>query len=293
MGIACPQCSSNVDIDFGMAQCSQCQAVFYVNIDGSISRSEDMEQAPEEVSSQQEGSTHLDPDPVVENQIFENEHPAEVPSQTEEQNNDWGGNWDQQSNDVVSETASSTEWDQPEANPDGWGVASDPIDNPQEQGNDFSVSSNDQESFAVVEDNVSNQIIEEDFSSQENQLESVSSGEVESDWSADEFADGPSSAREMIEEVVEFGNSEVSGAREGIISYNLLIQGIDTSQERGLLRDVLEDRKLMLSVEELLAEVNEGRLLIRNLNPVKASVIVAGLHNSGLNVEWSQHALNE
>ena len=57
--------------------------------------------------------------------------------------------------------------------------------------------------------------------------------------------------------------------------------------------DILSNRQLMLSVEDLIKEIDDGKLVIESLNPVKASVLVSELEMSGMEVSWTQGAINE
>lgn len=268
MGIACPQCGTQTDVDFGMAQCSNCQAVFYVNIDGSTNQSDDKVSeaiAPEENFSEMPIESESSP----ENSNLEND------------NQSWSGGWEENS---VEEPVSSDSGN-------SWGVSSSVEENSEvNQWESEEVIKPDEVNQASNNNEIPEDVVPIDSVEQED-FESIDSENAT--WSSDSIQTGDMSASDMINDVVEFGNSEDSGAREGIISYNLLIKGIDTSVERALIHEVLEDRKLMLSPEELMLEIDNGELLIEKLNPVKTAVIVAGLHNSGLKVLWSQHALNE
>ena len=116
--------------------------------------------------------------------------------------------------------------------------------------------------------------------------------DVASSWEEEPVAE-PQGIEELRENVVSFGNSEVSSAKSGVLLYCLFVSGLDTKEDRKILREVLEDRKLLLSTEEVFRTLREGTVKIENLNPIKAAVIVSSLYNSGLEVSWRQIGILE
>ena len=90
----------------------------------------------------------------------------------------------------------------------------------------------------------------------------------------------------FIEEIIDFGNSDL---HTGPLSYNLLIEKIDSGELRSVLREVLSDPKFNLDPEQLFQSIRGGQLTIENLNPVKASLIVQRLRPFPFALSWSQH----
>lgn len=317
MAVQCPQCSTESNIDFGMAQCDSCQAVFYVNLDGSVSVSDGTSEEP------MEAEPSLQTFHSVEDlhQSLHNNQAKPQKEVTTSANQDWAAqqSWDSNSDEP--------NWNsQPEEHPldEFINFPQDEVDNgyPEQatQG-----ESNEQELYhsdsmeSVNEDNLDEQKFQFDSYSNEDELEDVNTAvnqyedvesvselgpqeeylspmEVESSSvsTLDNTPEAPTkSPKEYLQEVVDFGNSDKSQARHGILFYNLKIEGIDTSEERHALMDILSNRQLMLSVEDLIKEIEDGILVIESLNPVKASVIVSELEMSGMEVSWTQGAINE
>jgi hypothetical protein len=200
--------------------------------------------------------------------------------------------------EMQTEESASGDWGVPDQNVEeaSWSYE-------EAQGEPSWDSSEEEISFEENEEQVPTPIQEETFEEPEEsfspQEESVSEvNDLEYEDSDDSVLEPiPSkkidSKESFLAEVIDFANSDESAARDGILQYRLLIEGIDTSEEKSILREVLSDRKLLLSVEDLMAEVHEGNLEITGLNPIKASVIVAGLFNTKLKIKWSQSAINE
>ncbi len=96
---------------------------------------------------------------------------------------------------------------------------------------------------------------------------------------------------ENFSDVVEFANSDLSQVQDGAYAYSVLVTGIDTKEIRKEIHDTLMDERLGVSSE--LESIHEGVLEIRNLNPVKASVIVNRLRGMNVKIQWVQYAITE
>ena len=262
MGTQCPQCSTMVDTEFGMAQCPSCQSVFYVNLDGSVKVSDET------------------PDPSAELEAFSSQ-PEDVASPEP-------GNFDAVEFDPNLDEINSTGEEEPSSEDSPWGAPAwddSPVSEPVET---LSEEVEESVDFPVNEAVDSWEQVE---TPQEEPIPAI-----DNSWGVEEpepVNEGPKNLESLREEVVDYGNSEVSSAKTGILLYNLKIQGLDTAKEKEILRDVLSDKKLLLSVESLFSAITNGELVIDGLNPVKASMIVSGLYNTGLDVTWSQEAINE
>lgn len=91
---------------------------------------------------------------------------------------------------------------------------------------------------------------------------------------------------EQMQEVVDYGNS--SPDQGHALQYTLIIDQIDSKETRQSLFEILSDIRLGLSVRDLQAKLSKGRLEIDQLNPVRASVIVARLRELPIQVRWKQ-----
>jgi hypothetical protein len=96
----------------------------------------------------------------------------------------------------------------------------------------------------------------------------------------------PKSHPENFSEVIEFANSD---SPSNPISYNLIIEGIDSAELKEKLKEALLDQKLKLNTELLLNSIKNGKLEIKNLNPIKTSLIVQRLGGEKLKLTWDQN----
>lgn len=98
----------------------------------------------------------------------------------------------------------------------------------------------------------------------------------------------PISAGESFSDLNDYGNAEQDF---GALSYSVQIEGIDTSAIREKLFDVLSDPKFQWDVNELTQQIENGRLLLHQLNPAKASILVRRLQDVSVTVSWEQKFL--
>lgn len=296
MGTACPQCGNMTEVDFGMAQCGACSAVFYVDLDGSISRSEEEAKPESSVSVQKVedwGASAADPsNPMA--QFVDASSVPDTFNATDDH---------QIENTEHTQSGSPDEWQSPSNNMEEASWDYNNIDDDQAWNADESIESPGLQSDPTEEVQLDELSYEENNEDPISEVQAVDESQLEEEpveeYESDDQALEPVQAKEVnnkesfLADIIDFANSDESAAREGILQYRILIQGIDTSEDKTLLREVLSDRKLLLSVEDLMDTIMDGSMEITDLNPVKASVIVAGLHNTKLKIKWSQSALNE
>ena len=89
----------------------------------------------------------------------------------------------------------------------------------------------------------------------------------------------------QFQDVVDFGNSVNV---EGTLSYTLRIQGIDHSSVLQQIKDLLDDSRLGWKIDDVLAEIQNGELVLPNLNPAKTAVIVQRLKHLPVRISWKQ-----
>lgn len=94
-------------------------------------------------------------------------------------------------------------------------------------------------------------------------------------------------------DVANFGNSEMSGGREGPLRYNLFIEGIDTVDVREAFREAITDRKLMWDTDQILRAVRNGCVNIPNVAPTKAYILITRLRGMPVQVRWEQYAISQ
>ncbi len=90
------------------------------------------------------------------------------------------------------------------------------------------------------------------------------------------------------QEATAFASSE--GRNGGTAFYQITIEGIDASSLRRAVLDSLRDSRLGLVNDEISGNIEQGRLLIKALNPVKASFIMNALKDLPLEINWEMYA---
>lgn len=92
-----------------------------------------------------------------------------------------------------------------------------------------------------------------------------------------------------INEAPPFQNSQPDDAVEGNFRYNLFISGIDSASVRQNIIEVLEDRKMTLNMNEILANIQNGELKISDITAIKCAVIVQKLKSLPIDMRWEQY----
>lgn len=104
------------------------------------------------------------------------------------------------------------------------------------------------------------------------------------------MSEEPPSANPLAE-ITEFGNSSASSSQDGAYHYDLLISGIDSSEIRNAVKEVLSDQFFIWDVEPLLRSILQGELKLSQVSSAKAALVVQRLSGLPVRVKWVQHAL--
>ncbi len=96
-----------------------------------------------------------------------------------------------------------------------------------------------------------------------------------------------------MKDLADYGNSQVSSAREGAYSYDLSIKGIDSADLRTAIKEALTDPLFLWDSEALIREARQGELKISKVTAVKAAIIVQRLKGLPVDIKWVQHGLFE
>lgn len=115
--------------------------------------------------------------------------------------------------------------------------------------------------------------------------------EVPSQGAVYNSSDSPASPD--MSDVARFGNSDISGGREGPLRYNLFIEGVDTVDVREAFREAITDRKLMWDTDQILRSLRNGRVNIQNIAPTKAYILITRLRGLPVQVRWEQYAISQ
>ncbi len=95
----------------------------------------------------------------------------------------------------------------------------------------------------------------------------------------------------VFQDVVDFGNVDQPASGHGALVYDLKIQGVDTLEIRDEVSLCLTDSRLQLDVTALMKQIQKGVLQIKQINPVKASVILTRMRHLPLKISWSSQQL--
>lgn len=88
-----------------------------------------------------------------------------------------------------------------------------------------------------------------------------------------------------------YANSEHSQGKDGPFLFNLSISGLDSKEIRESLREAMNDSRFSFDANHLLGQIRGGKLLIKNVSPVQASILVNRLKRLPLAITWEQHAI--
>lgn len=89
-------------------------------------------------------------------------------------------------------------------------------------------------------------------------------------------------------DIQRFDESAASQMDDGEYVYEVIITGIDSADLKKEIIMALSEKRFSLIVSELQNEIQKGELIVRNLNPVRAMLIVLRLQSLDVIVEWRQ-----
>jgi hypothetical protein len=90
-----------------------------------------------------------------------------------------------------------------------------------------------------------------------------------------------------------YANSEVSMGKDGLLLFDVLVEGIDSKEVREMVREVMSDRRFAWNADELLKNLSRGVLRLGRVSPVKASILINRLKHLPIRIKWEQHAITE
>ncbi len=119
-------------------------------------------------------------------------------------------------------------------------------------------------------------------------LDQVSMGE---DVASNSFSGEPTSNLDSSDfsDVVSFGNADTMA---GPLTYAVVIEGIDSAQVFHDVKEAMYDSKFGWDVNEQMAQVNRGRLVLPGLSPAKAFVLINRIKYLPLKISWRQDVLS-
>lgn len=258
----CPVCNANVDADFGLVECTGCGVQLIVRDDGGVEY-QGNQSKPEAAGTQIHAIPEAE-DMEAATDGFEASENSVAP--------------DEEFNFSVPEPERIVDFDV---------QASIDSDATQLQIPDF-VAPEAEGTFAgLPEDEIMEGAPEPaaEYSFDEE------SGDREPAPPAYTSASSPGSSD--LSDVARFGNSDISGSRDGALRYTVFIEGIDTSDVRIAFREALTDRKFVWDIDNILRSVRNGEVTIPNVSPAKAYILISRLRNLPLRVRWEQYAIHQ
>lgn len=261
MGKSCPKCSSDVEHDFGVFVCAKCGSVLFVDFDGNVQLS-----TPETAA----GGPPSDSGGAAESL-------AETPSM--EAPSDF-----QFKMDPIAEAPAGVEVSGENEAPilelvDGIG------DSESLAGGSAGEYSIPAEGFAtpVSEEPVVG--LNPDFNQDLFQSSETTVPE-EPQVRASSSGPPPAITDVNFEDVVDYANQiELDNTP---LVYTLWIEGIDHKEVREKVIEVLRDIKFNLHLKEIIPTIKGGVLELRDLNPVKTSLIATRLREESVQFRWKQ-----
>lgn len=88
-----------------------------------------------------------------------------------------------------------------------------------------------------------------------------------------------------LSEIADFANGE---AAIGGMSYELLISGLDSVALIREFKEIISDARFAWNEEEILSQIKRGELVIKDLPPIKAAILVNRLKYLELKISWRQ-----
>lgn len=93
--------------------------------------------------------------------------------------------------------------------------------------------------------------------------------------------------------IADYANSEFSQAKDGPFLFRLIISGIDSKELRESLRESMEDSRFAWDTDELLKSISKGELHIRNVSPVKATILINRIKRLPVKIRWEQYPVTQ
>ncbi len=255
----CPNCQATIDSDFGMAQCHQCGAVVFIDLQGRAQIEGTLQEKAEE--------------PV--------EEPVEVSAQK-----------------FVADGAGETFHDfaDPELAPSPVGEdASHDLPMGDDEGGNLLANPLAADHPVMGDERIETTAPQAEMDWLGNGLmpdPALDAATVIGGSPSPEPAI-PTLEKENFADVVRFANDAISQGAQGGLLFRLCISEIDTAETRRLLRESLDDVRFMWDANELMRGIDKGVLVIDRINAVKAAVLVARLRDLAVQVKWEQYAIHQ
>lgn len=104
------------------------------------------------------------------------------------------------------------------------------------------------------------------------------------------FDEKPSASSGDFGDVANYANSEDVA---GPMTYSIQIRGIELAETFERLREAVTDSRFGWDANEIMAKIQGGQLILRGLNPTKASLVVNRIKYLSLEISWKQEVFGE
>lgn len=91
----------------------------------------------------------------------------------------------------------------------------------------------------------------------------------------------------------EYANSELSSAKDGLLLFRIFISGIDSKEIRESIREAMDDRRFGWDPAALLSRASKGDLVIDNVTPIKATILISRIKRLPVRIRWEQYAITQ
>ena len=274
----CPSCNAKLDQDFGMVTCQSCKAVLMIDISGKIQTATDVPHPfdGDESSDFEDESVIEEPQEDNFNEGFD-ESDELVASGVDEENS-----IEEPEGDFFEETEQHDDADESGFQTDDHDSGDfEPVDDFSEDQDDMTSVESMEESFEEPMDNPIEDPVEEE--PPQAQFDSP----VEEDEEIETF-EMPSAPDPDPVDITDFANSEDSNMDQGDLVYDITVSRLDSKDQKDSLKYVLLDEKLKINHHEFLKKIKGGKVVIPDLNPIKAKRIVEQLQFLDLDIKWRQ-----
>lgn len=90
-----------------------------------------------------------------------------------------------------------------------------------------------------------------------------------------------------------YADSELSSAKNGPLVVTVIISGIDTKDLRSEIRQAIQDSRFGWDAGAVMASIKGGTLVLSQISPVKASIVINRIKNLAVQIRWEQNAITE
>ena len=288
----CPACQNPiVDEDFGLVTCSGCHTILLVEWDGSVRTHEDVEKSSAKDAKE------------VANHIEEGDEEKEEEERQRAKIEEARGEASEK--ELPAEREEEVPWDEtPEEEPPAEREEEVPWDETPEPPVEGKEEVPEEAELGKVAPTENSNIWAEPKQKIQSSQPNDKAGARDSQWSGSDWSEGetlepqveeplPQKVSTDFSDISAFGNSDFSGAPDGILKFNIYIKGIDNSEVLDFIRESLLDERFMWNVDELLGNIQNGELELRDISPVKASIVVNRLKALPLEIRWEQYAIHQ